>query len=427
MSNAPAAVSPVPGVNQLDKGFATRMFLCLAAAYWLSYSMRAINSVIAPDLVADLSLSNAQLGSLTSAYFFGFAMTQLPLGVWLDRYGSRRVHCCLLLIAALGCTIFALSEAVVGLWIGRALIGVGFAAGLMAPLRLYRFWFAADRQQQLVSLMLVAGTSGALVATVPVRMVIPYIGWRGIFIGIAIVIVLISIAIFFLLPKQEKLSPKASLLDGLRGYKVVYADPYIWRFLVMAVLLQGGFVASSTLWAGPWFTRVLGMTPDQSAQALFVFNLGLMISFVMLSGLVRKFERRGWTLLHITSVTSVGILLVHGVLSTVSDPIVGVGLWILWAFLAVAYTPMQTWVSLTFPDHLAGRALTAYNMVLFSGVFLIQWFFGALVDWCISWSASEADGFRNALRIWMVMEFLGLLWMLLFRVRPYNERGLPER
>ena len=416
-----------PGVGQLEKRFAVQMFVCLAGAYWFSYSMRAINSVIAPDLVADLSLSNADLGSLTSAYFFGFALSQLPLGVLLDRYGSRRVHGCLLLVAAAGSFIFASSSNSAGLWIGRALIGMGFAAGLMASLRLYRFWFAPDRQQQLVSLMLVAGTSGALMATVPVRLLIPLIGWRGIFYGIAVALVLISIAVFTLLPRQEKLSPRSSLLDGLRGYGVVYSDPYVWRFLLMTIVLQGSFVAFSTLWSGPWFTRVLGMSPDASAYALFWFNLVLMCSFLMLSSLVRGFERRGWTLLHVTSVTSVGILVTHVVLSFVSDPVVGVFLWMVWAVLGVAYTPIQTWVSMTFPDHLAGRALTAYNMVLFSGVFLIQWLFGVLVDWCISWSATEAQGFQYALRIWIGLEVLALIWMWAFRVQPYNERNLPQR
>ena len=416
-----------PGVDKLETRFAVRMFVCLAGAYWFSYSMRAINAVIAPDLVADLSLSNAELGSLTSAYFFGFALSQLPLGVLLDRYGSRRVHGCLLLVAASGSFIFASSSDSAGLWIGRALIGMGFAAGLMASLRLYRFWFAPDRQQQLVSLMLVAGTSGALMATVPVRLLIPFIGWRGIFYGIAAALVLISIAVFTLLPRQEKLSPQSSFLDGLRGYGVVYSDPYIWRFLLMTIVLQGSFVAFSTLWSGPWFTRVLGMSPDASAYALLWFNLVLMCSFLMLSSLVRGFERRGWTLLHVTSVTSVGILITHVVLSMVYDPYVGVFLWMLWAVLAVAYTPIQTWVSMTFPDHLAGRALTAYNMVLFSGVFLIQWLFGVLVDWCIGWADTEAQGFQYALRFWIGLEVLALLWMWCFRVRPYNERDLPQR
>lgn len=411
-----------PDASLLTRSLAIRMFGCMAFAYWFSYSMRTINAVIAPELNAELNLTNAQLGSLTSAYFFGFALTQIPLGIWLDRFGSRRVNSALLLISAIGCVTFALSDEILGLWIGRALIGMGFAAGLMSSLRLYRFWFSAERQQQLVALMLVAGTSGAIMSTVPVRWLLPVTGWRGLFLLIAGAIVLSALLIFFLLPRKEQVSRGVSFFASLRGYGTVYTDPFMWRLLAMSVVMQGTFVSSQTLWAGPWFTQVLGMTPDGAAQALFVLNAVLMFAFLALSRLVKVFVNRGWSLIQVSYVASIGIIVTHVVLSYVSNPVIGVVLWLAWAILGVTYTPIQAWVCMTFPDALAGRALTAYNLVLFSGVFVIQWLFGALIDWCITWSASEADGFQHALRIWITLEVIALLWLWLFRPRPYNER-----
>lgn len=69
----------------------------------MSYGLRAINAVLAPDLVAAFSLSAGDLGAMSSAYFVAFSAMQLPLGIWLDRFGSRRVEASLLLVAALGC------------------------------------------------------------------------------------------------------------------------------------------------------------------------------------------------------------------------------------------------------------------------------------------------------------------------------------
>ena len=125
MSNTPR----VPAAPALTRNMAIRMFACMGFAYWFSYSLRVINASIAPELTSELNLTNAQLGSLTSAYFFGFALTQIPLGVWLDRFGTRRVNSALLLVAASGCVVVATSSDMAGLWIRRALIGVGFAAG----------------------------------------------------------------------------------------------------------------------------------------------------------------------------------------------------------------------------------------------------------------------------------------------------------
>jgi sugar phosphate permease len=75
----------------LAPGAAIRVFAAFAAGYFMSYALRSVNAMIAPALIDEFGLSNAELGSLSSAYFFAFAAAQLPLGIALDRYGSRRV------------------------------------------------------------------------------------------------------------------------------------------------------------------------------------------------------------------------------------------------------------------------------------------------------------------------------------------------
>ena len=106
--------------------------LPFACGYFMSYLLRAVNAVVAPDLVKDVSLSPAQLGLLTAAYLGAFALFQLPLGVLLDHYGPRKVQAGLLTIAALGCLAFAVAPGFIGLFAARAVIGLGFSAGVMA-------------------------------------------------------------------------------------------------------------------------------------------------------------------------------------------------------------------------------------------------------------------------------------------------------
>ena len=84
-----------------------RVFLPFAAGYYLSYLLRTVNAVIAPELTRELALSAADLGLLTSAYLLAFAAFQIPLGLLLDRHGPRRVEAGLLLVAAAGTLLFA--------------------------------------------------------------------------------------------------------------------------------------------------------------------------------------------------------------------------------------------------------------------------------------------------------------------------------
>src|SRR6186997_3268977 len=108
------------------------VLLPFAAGYYLSYLFRSINALTAGDLTAELGLGAADLGLLTSAYFLVFAAVVLPCGVLLDRYGPRLIDSALLLVAAAGSLLFAVADSMVMLLVGRALIGLGVAVGLMA-------------------------------------------------------------------------------------------------------------------------------------------------------------------------------------------------------------------------------------------------------------------------------------------------------
>jgi len=91
-----------------------RLFLPFAAGYFLSYLYRTANAVIGPVLARDLALADNALGLLTSTYFLAFGAAQLPLGMLLDRFGPRRVEAALLLIAAAGAAVFAMSGSLAG-------------------------------------------------------------------------------------------------------------------------------------------------------------------------------------------------------------------------------------------------------------------------------------------------------------------------
>ena len=146
-----------------------RVFIPFALGYFLSYLFRTVNAVIAPDLVRDIGVDPASLGLLTSAYFLTFAAFQLPLGVLLDRYGPRRVEAVLLLFAAAGAFAFARAETLNGLLLGRALIGLGVSACLMAAFKAYTLWFPKEKWPLVNGFQMAAGGLGALAATAPVE------------------------------------------------------------------------------------------------------------------------------------------------------------------------------------------------------------------------------------------------------------------
>ena len=398
---------------------AFRVVVVFATAYFLSYAMRAINAVIAPALIADLQLSNADLGLLSSAYFIGFGIMQLPIGVWLDHHGARRTESALLLFGALGAGIFASSSTLAGVWVGRALIGVGVSACLMGALKAYRAWFPPERQSQLGSWMLVVGTIGALSSTVPVALLLPIVGWRSIFWGVAGALLLAALLLFTQLKDVERAMAtplhSANRNDAGPGYLAIFRDPYFRRMALLGAVHQGGFMAMQSLWAGPWMIHVLGLSVDRTSQVLFLFNSCLMLSYLGLSWWAPRRisydQRPGLPVLNVVTT---------GLLVSVAVQVLMVALpyawtWVLWIGFGVVITVTtlaQTHVSLAFPPGVAGRANSAFNLTLFIGAFSVQWGIGLLVDLFASLGSTTASAMRMAVACYLLVQIYAL-WMFI--------------
>lgn len=411
----------VSAVGKLQGAAGIKVFACFALAYFMSFALRSVGAVIAPELTRDFGLTNAQLGGLSSAYFLAFAAIQLPLGVWLDRYGSRRTHGVLLLFAAAGCAVFALATQAGTLWIGRALSGIGVAGALMSALKGYRFWFPVHRQQQLAAFMLVAGSFGALATTVPTRLALPVIGWRGLFWVAAALFVLASLLILWLLPRDEERSAAGRQTDGAplwSGYGEVFRSAYFWRFVLVSMLSHAGFVSLQTLWAGPWLMQVDGLSAEETAQVLLVFNVALMSGFLAVGSLAPTISRRGWSMIRFTAIGTTLLLAVELAIALRPG---GAGAWVLWPLLALVstfFSMVQPHVSLSFPPALTGRAYTAYNLLLFVAMFAWQWLFGVGVDLWTAAGQTGADGFRATMFSAIAVQVAGLAIFVTWRAKP---------
>ena len=95
--------------------------------------------------------------------------------------------------------------------------------------------------------------------------------------------------------------------------------------------------------------------------------------------------------------------------------------WTLWLLLGLGSTTFmltQTDVNQNFPQHLAGRAFTAYNLLLFAGMFLVQWLFGVLIDALrvLASVSHVSEAFRGAMMVWVVFEAATLAVMVFWRV-----------
>lgn len=388
---------------------AVRMFVVFAAAYIMSYAFRAINAVIAQPLVQELGLSAGQLGFLASAYFLSFALMQLPVGVMLDRYGPRRVEAVLIGFAALGALLFAVADSYMVLWLGRALIGVGVSACLMAAVKAYSLYFRPHMQASLSSWMLVAGSLGALTVTTPVEAALPTLGWRGVFGVAAVLCVLAGLALWFALPALFKPQKTQSVADMAQGYRAIYAHPHFWRVAPLAMITQGGFMAFHGLWVGPWFTNVIGVTNAQAAQNMFWISAVLMAGYLGLGFVTRLVSKAGGDEDRIMLV-GMGLSLAVFAVQIFQGAESSLWGWLLHALLIASGIMTYSTCNKPFPKKLTGRSSTALNLLIFVGAFSIQWGIGVGIDLFVALGLTSTDAFRLSLAVLWLMQFASWAW-----------------
>jgi len=405
------------------------LFGAFAAAYFLSALLRAVTATLAPVFSAELALRAADLGLLAGAYFLGFAAMQLPLGRALDGFAPRRTLLALLAMAVLGCIAFAHARGLLSLVLSRMLIGVGVSACLMAPLTSFRRWLSPMAQLRANSWMLMTGSLGMVASTLPVQALLPVLGWRGVFWLLAGLLAVAMGLVAWLVPRDAQ-HPGLSRVEAGGGvgrteasgggYGAIVRHPLFVRMAPSAVFIYGGLIAIQALWAGPWMTRVGGLDAGAAARGLFTINVVMLLTFMAWGVVMPRLARYGIDAMRLMRG---GLPLCLGVLLAIVwlGPRAGAWHWAAWCMACSFVTVSQPAVGAAFPTSQAGRALSAFNLLIFSGVFLVQWGIGLLVDVALSVGATEVAAFRFAFSVFGACSVAAYLWLMLPGGR--GERG----
>ena len=398
------------------------VFLAFAFAYFLSTLVRAITATLSPALTTEFGLESRDLGLLAGGYFLGFAFTQLPMGTWLDHHGPKRVIVCFLSAAVAGCLLFSVATHFWLLLAARVLTGVGVSACLMAPLTGYRRWLTPPMQLRSNSWMLMVGSFGLVGATLPVQWLMPYLGWRPLFWLLAAGVLVSMALIAWAAPAWHDGAAREKNQDE-GSYAAVWRDPFFRKLAPIGFFNYGGFVAMQTLWVVPWLTRVAGYTPPEAAGALFWISIALLASYGLWGMVNPRLAHRGIPAARLLAWgMPLGMLVLALVL--IAGPAAGTVAWVVFLCVSTVVTLAQPAVALALPTALAGRALSAYNLVVFAGVFVVQWGIGLLIDLFASAGLDQVASFRAALSVFLaccVMSYVYFLW-----APPHNRCVVPR-
>lgn len=389
------------------------LFLAFAFGYFLTHLFRVVNAVVGPAISTEIGIDLAGLGFLTSAYFLAFAATQLPLGILLDRYPANRVQAVLLVATAAGAVVFAFGESITTLTVGRALIGLGVSSGLMSAFKAYSVVLARQRLPLVNSLHMAAGSLGVLAGGLPVEVAVHALGWRNVFLCLAVLSLAAAIVLFYGVKQLSAGGGSDSFSALLAGVGRVVVSPAFIRLAPLSVATQATGLAMIGLWIGPWLRDVAGYPPETAATIVSSIGLAMISGYVLCGVVTNQLVKRGVPL---PTVMIAGYLAFFTMLPiiVVIKPALAVPFWILFALLVSFGTLSYPVLGAFFPPSLTGRVHTALNFLVFISAFAVQWAVGVVVE-----AVSPAVGINAAYDVALLglvgLQAVGYVWYFLKR------------
>lgn len=262
------------------------VFSLASANFFMSQFYRSTNAVIAPQLLGDLSLSTEDLGLLSAAFFYAFGLAQIPITVFLDRIGARRMMTGLSLLGVVGAFVFSWADSLAVGVLGRALLGIGMACNLMGTLKLLTLWFDPLRFATLSGVVFALGTLGNMAATSPFVILVDWMGWREairVLGGLTLLLVMFFYAVVRDRPRdaaesRHAASPPENPANWLADLRLLLRNKDYWIISYATFVRYGVFAAFQALWAGPFLMEGIGLSPIPAGNLIFLINVGMLVS-----------------------------------------------------------------------------------------------------------------------------------------------------
>jgi predicted MFS family arabinose efflux permease len=313
-------------------------------------------------------------------------------------------------VAATGALLFATGKDLTALTLARALVGVGVAAGLMAPIKATLSWFASERTAAMTGWIFVLGYTGAITATAPAHWLLQLTHWRGLFALVAALCLLALAALWRFAPEPPAHASLSDARGAWRSFWRIYRQPSFWRVSIVSMTSQAVALGVQTLWAGPWLRDVAQLDRGASANVLLASVFASAVGSFAFGQLGSRLARHGQSPLRALIAGVVMFLLVQIALIAGFSraPLL---LWIVFGFFSTAGSLVFAVITRDFEPSLSGRVLTALNVLIFGLAFVCQWGIGAIIDrWPSSAGHYHPDGYRAGFAVFLALELTALLW-----------------
>ncbi len=372
-----------------------------SAFYLVAYFIRVSPAVMSQELMRAFHIGAAGLGTLSAAYFYAYVAMQIPVGILVDTWGGRKLLVWGAVATAIGSASFGVSTHFAVAFLARALIGGATAVAWIVSLKLITHWFPSRRFAMMSGLTLMLGNLGALVAQVPLRLLVARFTWRPVTLASGAVILLFALLAFAWVRNdpaelgQASYASEAVRARPARAGRILDTfEMFRYRNTWLILFAQGGLLGPVLAFAGLWGPAYLGARFQLSAIGAAGVDSAMLLAFAIASPLMGYLSDR----MNARKPLYLGSAVVAAVCWSAMFLGAGLGLRVFVALAAIAsFAASACILGFAFgkesvPERHLGAVSGLMNMGNMFGVMLLQPAIGWMLD--RFWSGQMAHGVR---------------------------------
>ena len=375
---------------QKAKRYRYHICLIIFLSYVLVIFHRLCPAVIALDMQSAFHVSSTLLGVLGSAYFYPYAIMQLPVGLLADSWGPRKTVSAFFLVAAGGSILMGMASTLGLAILGRVMVGVGVSTVFVCNFKLLAEWFSPRKFVVMGGLFMATGGVGALISAAPLAWMSDHLGWRMSLAAVGGLTFVMAILVYLRVrnsPRDMGLPPLHRLptkeeetrIGLLAGMKQVATARRFWPISFYTFFAVGLSLALGALWGGPYLMQVHGMSKTAAGGILSSFAVAMIVGSPVLAFFANRLGRKP-----VLIGSSICFAAVCGAFTLWVDSLSHTMLIVLFfcaGFVGVSTGNVVATVSKElFPHQIAGTAVGLVNLFPFFGGALFQIVMGALVS-----------------------------------------------
>lgn len=246
----------------------------LAAAFVVfNYIQQVVPDVIASDLSRAYGASESALGNIAAAYFYAYAILQIPVGLIFDHCGTRRPLVFAIIAAGFATLGFALAPNAGSALLARLVMGAGAAFSFIGCLKLVHEWFPPSRFSTMAGFTNTAGMIGAA-SGAPLAWLVNLFGWRATLGWIGAAELALAALVFLFVGDRPGAVEKSGSPLSCDAIARLFKNPQVWLNAIYATSISLVFVAFGGLWGGNYIQKEFHLTANEAADIGSLLFLG---------------------------------------------------------------------------------------------------------------------------------------------------------